>query len=91
MRHPTVLTAPVLLPAGPPDVPLPAEAVPAGVDLVRERPSATLLAARQLSDEADLDPHRSRGFGPSAANRRRRSQRALLAERRADRSRTAGG
>jgi hypothetical protein len=53
---------------------------------VPDRPSATLLAARQLSEEADRSPHRRRGPDTSAADRRLRSLRALVAERRADRS-----
>ena len=53
---------------------------------VTARPSATLLAAQQLSDEADRHPHRSRGLGTSAALRRRRRQRAVVAQRRVDRS-----
>jgi hypothetical protein len=54
------------------------------------RPSAVLLAAQQLSDEADRDPHRSRGLRPSAVDRRRRRQRALVVQRRADRPGPAG-
>jgi hypothetical protein len=54
-------------------------------------PSATLLAAQQLTDEADRDQHGSRGLGPYAADQRRRRQRAVLAQRRADRSRAAEG
>ena len=49
-----------------------------------DRPSATLIAAQQLSDEADRAPHLYRGLDTSVARRRR--QRALLAERRAARS-----
>jgi hypothetical protein len=56
--------------------------------LVGDRPSATLLAAQQLSDDADRHPHRLRRAGAPAADRNRRRQRAVLAERRADR---AGG
>jgi hypothetical protein len=54
------------------------------------RPSAVLLAAQQLSDEADRDPHRSRGVRPSAVDRRRRRQRALVVQRRSDRPGPAG-
>ena len=53
-----------------------------------DRPSATLIAAQQLSDEADLAPHQYRGLATSAARGRR--QRALLAERRAARSGAPG-
>jgi len=49
-----------------------------------DRPSATLIAAQQLSDEADRAPHLYRGLDTSAARRRR--QRALLVERRAART-----
>jgi hypothetical protein len=52
---------------------------------VPDRPSATLLAAQQLSDEADTHPHRVRRPGSPAADRRRRRQRAVIAERRAGR------
>jgi hypothetical protein len=52
-----------------------------------DRPSATLLAAQQLSEEGDRRSHRFRGTDTPAADRRRRRQRALLAERRADRAR----
>jgi hypothetical protein len=104
-RDPTVLTAPVVLAGGMPDAPVLAAlfAGDAGTEggadrlvvvppvAVPERPSPTLLAARQLSEEADRDPHRSRGLGPSAEDRRRRRQRALVAERRADRTGTARG
>jgi hypothetical protein len=55
------------------------------------RPSAVLLAAQQLSDDADRDPHRSRGVRPSAVDRRRRRQHALVVQRRADRPGPAGG
>jgi len=54
-------------------------------------PSATLLAAQQLSDEADRYPHRDRGSGASAIGRRRRRQRALVAQRRVDRGGDAAG
>ena len=37
---------------------------------VSDRPSATLLAAQQLSDEADTHPHRVPAAGTSAADRR---------------------
>ncbi|MBB3675072.1 hypothetical protein [Modestobacter versicolor] len=55
-----------------------------------DRPSATLLAAQQLSDEADRRPRRVRGLDTSAGDRRLRRQRALLAERRAERSHCPG-
>jgi len=97
-----VLTLPVVLPGGAPDVPIPDTVGPplplvpepltdgGGDRLVVTRaalpelPSATLVAAQQLSDEADRAPHLYRGLDTSAARRRR--QRALLAERRAARS-----
>lgn len=96
-----MLSASVVLPGGLSDVPLP-ETVPAmpvapepltdgGHDrlvvvtqpAVPARPSATLLAAQQLSEEAGRHPYRSRAAGTAAGNRRRR---AVLAQRRADRS-----
>ena len=48
-----------------------------------DRPSATLIAAQQLSAEAGLVPRRYRGLDTPAGRRRR--QRTLLAERRAAR------
>jgi hypothetical protein len=52
---------------------------------VAGHPSAVLLAAQQLSADADLHPYRWRRPGTPAADRRQRRQRDLLAERRADR------
>jgi hypothetical protein len=97
-----VLTAPVVLPGGLSDVPLPETDGPSmpvapepltdgGHDrlvvvtppAVPARPSATLVAAQQVSEEAGRHPYRSRGAGTAAGNRRRR---AVLAQRRADRS-----
>jgi hypothetical protein len=94
------VTAPVILPGRTPDGPLvqPAGSAEPVTDgggdrlvlvspaVFLARPSAVLLAAQQLSDEADRDPHRSRGIGPSAVDRRRRRQHALVVQRRADRS-----
>ena len=54
------------------------------------RPSATLLAAQQLSDEADryVRGRRDRRTSTLVADRRRRVLRAVVDQRRADRSRT---
>jgi hypothetical protein len=102
-----VLTAPVVLPAGSPDVvepdvtgpPQPVVPEPitdgGGDRLVvvtpaaaAARPSATLLAAQQLSDEADRFVHRgSRRTSNLIADRRHRATRALIEQRRADRAR----
>ena len=55
------------------------------------RPSATLLAAQQLSEEADRYVHRgSRRTSDLIADRRHRATRALIEQRRADRSAAAG-
>jgi hypothetical protein len=53
------------------------------------RPSATLLAAQQLSDEADRFVHGHRRTGTLIAERRRRVLRAVVDQRRADRGRAA--
>jgi hypothetical protein len=54
------------------------------------RPSATLLAAQQLSDEADRYVHRgTRRTSDRIADRRHRATRALIEQRRADRSASA--
>jgi hypothetical protein len=79
--HPALPTVPEPLPDGGADRLVVVTRAP-----VADRPSATLLAAQQLSDEADLHPHRSRGPGTPAADRRRRRQRALVAQRRVDRA-----
>jgi hypothetical protein len=67
--------------------PLPAGDRPGGLvrPAVAARPSATLLAAQQLSDEADRYLHRTSGLRTPAGDRRRQRRRALLAQRRADR------
>ena len=55
------------------------------------RPSATLLAAQQLSEEADRYVHRSgRRTSDRIADRRHRATRALIEQRRADRMVAAG-
>ncbi len=55
------------------------------------RPSATLLAAQQLSDEADRYVHRgTRRTSDRIADRRHRATRALIEQRRADRSALPG-
>ncbi|WP_138733240.1 hypothetical protein [Modestobacter excelsi] len=56
-----------------------------GLPVVPARPSAVLLAAQQLSDEAARHPRRPRGLGRAVAERRRRQQRALVVQRRVDR------
>jgi len=53
------------------------------------RPSATLLAAQQLSDEADRYARAPRRTGSPIADRRRRVLRAVVDQRRADRTRGA--
>ena len=55
------------------------------------RPSATLLAAQQLSDEADRPARARRRAGIAAAARRHRATRAIVEQRRADRASSAGG
>jgi hypothetical protein len=50
-------------------------------------PSAVLVAAQQLSDEASRHPRRPHGLGRAVAERRRRQQRALMVQRRFDRVR----
>ncbi|WP_369138420.1 hypothetical protein [Modestobacter versicolor] len=101
-----MLSSPVVLPCGTPDVPGPATAgadlpvvpepvtdgggdrlVVVGATPAADRPSATLLAAKQLSDEADRRGHRVRGRDSSAGDRRLRHRNELLAQRRADRCR----
>ena len=51
------------------------------------RPSATLLAAQQLSDEADRYARAPRRTRSLIADRRRRVLRAVVDQRRADRTR----
>ncbi|CCH87675.1 protein of unknown function [Modestobacter italicus] len=58
---------------------------------VPARPSAVLLAAQQLSDEAAHHPRRPRGLGRAVAERRRRQQRALVVQRRVDRVQPPAG
>ena len=53
-------------------------------------PSATLLAAQQLSDEADPLVRRPARTSAVAAARRHRATRAIVEQRRADRSEAAG-
>jgi hypothetical protein len=89
---------PVTEPAGQPRPTLPEPLTDGGGDRLvvvtppapNARPSATLLAAQQLSDEADRYPHRSGGPRTAATDRRRRRQRALVAQRRIDRSGPTG-
>lgn len=50
------------------------------------RPSATLLAAQQLSDEADRYGHGHRRTDTLVADRRRRLLRAVIEQRRAHRT-----
>ena len=50
------------------------------------RPSATLLAAQQLSAEAGSHPHRGRRPGASARDRRRQLLGRVVEQRRADRA-----
>jgi hypothetical protein len=54
------------------------------------RPSATLLAAQQLSDEADRPVRLRARSATAAAARRRRATRAIVEQRRADRSAPTG-
>ena len=54
------------------------------------RPSATLLAAQQLSDEAGRFSPERRRTGTLVADRRRRVLRAVVDQRRADRTRATG-
>ena len=89
--------------AGPPDVPgpslpvVPEPVIDGGDDRLvvvtpaaaAARPSATLLAAQQLSDEADRYLHGSRRTGSLIADRRRRVLRAVVDQRRADRTSAA--
>lgn len=58
------------------------------VPVAADRPSATLLAAQQLSDEADPHGRRQRMLALQAA-RRQRTLRALVDQRRAERGQPA--
>ncbi len=104
-----MLSVPVVVPPGNPDVvdpdavgpPLPVVPDPitdgGGDRLVvvthaaTVQPSATLLAAQQLSDEAGRPVRLRARSSTVAAARRRRATRAIVEQRRADRSAGGGG